>query len=76
MSFVGVSYRNIGEVEMTKRQLYFQSPPGLAWITSLEIWNLAHPTQPPGSSKDGRYVKCYKTWKSDGRIALYISFVL
>lgn len=43
MSFIGVSYRNIGEellngLEMTKRQLYFQSPPSPAWITSLESY--------------------------------------
>lgn len=48
MSFIGVSYRNIGEellkgLEMTKRQLYFQSPPSPAWITSLESWNPGPP---------------------------------
>lgn len=48
MSFIGVSYKNMGEellkgLEMTKIQLYYQSPPNPSWITPLENWKPGAP---------------------------------
>ena len=51
MSFIGVTYRNMGEgsctgAEMTQRQLYHQGPPQHEWqLTNLETWSTLHSLQ-------------------------------
>ena len=51
MSFIGVTYRNMGEgsctgAEMTQRQLYHQGPPQHEWqLTNLETWGTLHSLQ-------------------------------